>query len=461
MTIKKEDSQRIKNLKHKARRKSIKEGMFATVKSSFFDNYISPFAIAINSSNSLVAMISSVSGLIGPIAQLFSSRLIEKYLRKKIVVKAVFLETLMILPMIIIAILFQKNIITNSLPLLLFLFYSFYIIFANISGPAWFSWMGDIVDDNFRGRWFAKRNLILGFLSVILTVSASFFLDFFKDKNLTMLGFAILFALAFIGRMFSCRIFKQQYEPKIKIQDGYYFSFTQFLFKAPTNNFGRFTLFRGCLSFADAILGSLLSIYLLRNLGLNYSSYMIIIFAGTIFSLLVINLWGIFADHYGNYKTILITSLFIPLLPILWILNNSIAYLIFVPSLAGGIVWAGFNLASGNFVYDNVTPQKRGIVISYYNVVVGGGIFLGAALGALLIKVITISTINPIVIIFSISAIFRLAVVLFWLPKFKETRPTPKFSGTSALKNIILKESKPAFIEGIHDITAIKDYLIE
>ena len=62
----------VKELRHQARRHSIKEGIFASAKGSFGDYYIAPFAIAINASNSLVALLSSVSGFLGPLTQIFS-----------------------------------------------------------------------------------------------------------------------------------------------------------------------------------------------------------------------------------------------------------------------------------------------------------------------------------------------------------------------------------------------------
>ncbi len=456
--MKKIESKKIAELKHRSRRGSIKEGMFATVKGSFFDTYISPFALAINSSSSLIAMISSITGLLGPLSQSSSSRLMEKYSRKKIVVTAVLWECLSILPIILIAFLFYKGILTSFLPLTLLITFSLYVIFANLAGPAWFSWMGDIIDDEYRGRWFAKRNLILGFISVILAISASFFLDFFKSKNWTMFGFMILFFIAFVGRMISREIFKKQYEPKIELKDGYYFSFTQFLLKAPTNNFGRFTIFRALISFAGSIFAPFLAVYLLKDLNLSYTLYMIITFSGTIFSLIVMELWGKFADEYGNYKTMALTSIALPIIPILWMLNKSPIYLIIVPSLVSGIAWAGFNLAAGNFVYDNVSVPRRGLVISYYNLLSGIGVFLGAGLGAILVKVITIQIINPLIIIFFISAILRLIVILVWIPKLKEVRATNHFNGREAFKNIILKQAKPTIIEGIYELISIKKY---
>jgi len=450
----------IEELKHKSRRYSIKEGIFATAKSAFGDSFISPFALSINMSNSLIFLLSSISGLLGPLSQMFSSRLIEKYSRKKIVLKSVFLETLMWLPFIAVAILFYFEIIKSFLPLAFFLSFSLYIIFANISGPAWFSWIGDIVDEEYRGRWFAKRNLIHGFIAVVLAISAAFFLDLFKDKNL-MLGYIFLFALAFISRFISWRIFKKQYEPKIKLEKGYYFSFLEFLIQAPKTNFGKFTIFRSFLGFACAITEPLLAIYLIRYLNFEYKPYMIVIYAGTIFSLVVMNIWGKFADRYGNYKTMKITSFFIPLIPLLWIFSSSPIYMIFVPSVVSGISWAGFNLASGNFIYDNVHPEKRGIVVSYYNMLVGIGIFLGAGLGAILIKYLNTSFIEPIFLIFIIGTILRTIVMVVGISHLKEKRKIKRFNKNHYLKNLILKETKPALIEEVHQLMEIKKYLRE
>ncbi len=448
----------IKELKHKARRHSIKEGIFAAAKGSFGDYYISPFAIAINASNSLVALLSSVAGLLGPLTQMFSSRLIEKHPRKKIILKAVFFEALMWLPLIAIAILFYKGILMDTLPLLLLLSFSLYIILANIGGPAWFSWMGDIVDKEYRGRWFSKRNLIMGFVSVVLAISAAFFLNYFKENNWTMFGFIILFSLALVARLICWRIFKKQYEPKIKLKKGYYFSFWDFVVKAPKNNFGKFTIFKSLLNFACAISAPLLAVYLLRNLKFNYIIYMVIILSSSVFALTVLKIWGKFADRYGNYRVLGITSILIPIIPLLWILSPLPIYLILIPALISGISWAGFNLATGNFIYDNVSQQKRGLAVSYYNMLNGIGIFLGAGLGALLIKFLTVSFIEPLFLIFIIGGVARMIVVFWWLPKLREIRKTKKYN-QKVFKNVIFKQARPTFLEGAHEIMSIKKYL--
>jgi len=461
LKIMKKESKRDIELRHKARRHSIKEGMWATVQSSLGSRYISPFAIAINASNSLVALFGSVSGLIGPLTQLFSSRLMEKYSRKKIILKAVLFEALMWLPFIIIGFLFFKGILLDLLPLLLLFAFAIQLIAANIAAPPWFSWIGDIVDDSYRGRWFAKRNLLLGFVSIVLAIISSFFLDYFKNMNLVMFGFIILFGLALFGRFMSWKCFKKQYEPKLKLKKDDYFSFWDFLIKSPKTNFGKFAIFRFFLAFSTSVITPLIAVYLLRNLSFNYIIYMAITMAGSFFALTIIELWGKFADKFGNYKTIVISCIFIPLIPILWILNASPIYLILVPSIIGGIFWAGFHLSAGNFIYDNVGNVKRGIAVSYYNMLLGLGTFLGAGLGAILIKYINTTTIQPIIVIFIISAVLRLFTIIIGLPMMKEVRKVKKFKGTSSLKNLIIKEARPTLVEEVHQIMSMKEYLRE
>jgi len=75
----------------------------------------------------------------------------------------------------------------------------------------------------------------------------------------------------------------------------------------------------------------------------------------------------------------------------LWVVSPSPIYLIFILSLIGGLAWAGFDLAAKNFIYDNVPKSKKGFAISYCNLLIGIGVFFGANLSALLIKILQTS----------------------------------------------------------------------
>ncbi len=451
------DSRKTRYLKEKARKISIKEGSFTSVQSSFGEYFISPFAVAINSSNSQIAMLSSFPGLLGPLSQLFSSRLIEKMSRKKIILFSVLIQALMWIPIITLAFLFYKEILTGFLPLFLIIFFSLFTIFGNLAGPAWFSWMGDVVEESHRGRYFSRRNKIIGLIAIITTIIAAFLLDFFRKNKLLMLGFGIFFFIAMTGRLISRNLLKTQYEPKIKLEKNYYFSFFQFIKKAPTNNFGKFAIYRALMATAVTIASPFFAVYMLKNLNFSYIIFILITLSETTFSLLVMPLWGKFADKYGNYGVLKITGVLVSIIPILWLISSSPLYLMFVPMLLSGIGWAGFNLATSNFIYDSVTPQRRGIGVSYFNILVGIGIFIGANIGALLVKYLTINFMNVILFIFLISSVLRLAVNLIMIPMVKEVKERDKFDSSRSFKNLIFKITKLPSYLGAHELIARKN----
>jgi MFS family permease len=326
-----------------------------------------------------------------------------------------------------------QGIVLSFFPLFLLLSYCLYVVVANISGPAWFSWVGELVEEKDRGKWFAKRTFVHSTISVIFSLLAAIFLDWQKDKGTIFLGFIILFSIGIVARYISRHYLRKQYEQKLELYDGYYFSFWQFLKKAPKNNFGRFTLFRATLDFATYIASPFFAVYMLRNLEFSYVIYMVIALSQTLFSILFVKFWGRFSDRYGNYQIFKITVIIIPIYPLLWLISSNPFYLIFVPQLLGGFAWAGFNLSASNFVYDAVTPQRRGLVVSYYNLLIGVGIFLGATIGGL-IALLDIQFMDIILFSFIISAIARGIVCIVMIPMFKEVRNLEKFDNSEIFK---------------------------
>ena len=49
--------------------------------------------------------------------------------------------------------------------------------FSGISYPAWFSWMGSLVPKENRGKYFSKRNRIIGLAGMISMIAGAIALD--------------------------------------------------------------------------------------------------------------------------------------------------------------------------------------------------------------------------------------------------------------------------------------------
>ena len=198
---------------------------------------------------------------------------------------------------------------------------------------------------------------------------------------------------------------------------------------------------------------------MLKELGFSYTVFMIITVSQTVFSLLILSFEGNFSDKFGNYRMILFSSILISAVPFLFLLSGSPYYLIFVVQLVAGIGWTGFNLASGNFIYDLVTPPKRGIAVSYFNLLSGMGTFLGAIVGAVIIQYMSISFMNIFLFIFLVSGIARVLVCIIMLPKMNEIRKVEKFDEKKEIRHFVVELVRNPFIHGItNEIRIIKNH---
>ncbi|MEK6874000.1 MAG: MFS transporter [Nanoarchaeota archaeon] len=406
----------------KTRKLSITEGSFSAISGGAGENYVAPYALALNATNAEIGFLSSFPGLFGPITQIFGSKLMEKYDRKKLIVTFVALQAASWLLFIIAGILFLRSFAPEFIVPFLIISYIINITFGSIVSPSWFSMMGEITSEKMRGSYFSKRNRINGTIAIIVTVAAALWLDYTKKTDIVIYGFIALFIISAIGRSISAYYFTRHYMPKIKFEKGYYFSFIQFIKKAPFNNFGHFAIYVALVNLTVSFAGPFFAVYMLKDLSFNYTWFTLVNISASIFSVIMMPLWGKFADKYGNRELLRIGSIIVPFIPILWLFNSNPIYLILVPQLVSGIGWAAFNLGASNFIYDAVTVQRRGIVVAYYSLLNGIAVFIGASLGGLTAQYLHLSFMNVFLFIFLVSGIGRMIMVVSLLPHIKEVR---------------------------------------
>jgi MFS family permease len=419
---------------------SIKEGGVASVSSSTSLSYFSPFILAMNATASQVGVLYALTNLLPSIVQLKAPSLIEKFSRKKIVTTIISLRLLLWIPIFLSAILFYFGVPYMVWTTILFIGLSYGIM--AIGYPVWFSWIGALVPEGKRGNYFSKRNRVVSFVGILTLVFGAILLDYFKKLGVrlgdpvgfTLLGFGILFLFAIISRIWSLKLLRKHYEPRLKLRKKDGFSFKSFIRRAPETPFGRFSIFRGFFSIALGISGPFWAVYILRNLGFSYVWFISILVSGILFQMIFLPVLGKFSDRFGNVKLMKLCAILISLNPLLWFFSSMIpsplmvkAYLLFVPSLIGGFGWAGYNLATNNYIYDSVGPRKRCFGTSYLNLIVGIGTFIGAGIGSLIV-LFDFQIMEPILIIFLLSWILRTLVVVFGLKYLREVRHVGKFS---------------------------------
>lgn len=431
-------------LKKKSRLISIKEGSAYAVSDGAGMRYITPYALSIGASNAHIGILSSLPSLIGQVSQLFTLKYIETQPRKKIVLIGVILQAIMWLLVLLVGGLFYFNVFKSSAPLFLIAVYTLLTAFGAAIVPAWISWMRDVVPFGNYGHYFAGRSRIVGTVTLASMLLAGFLLDYFKQTEV-FIGFAIIFSLSFAARLISAFYMKEQYEPKLKFHDGYYFSLWQFAAKMMHNNFGRFTLFVCLLHIGAYIASPFFAVYMLKQLNFSYMFFTVVMLSSIVSTLVFLKAWGKFSDRYGTLKTMKLCGYLISLVPLLWFFSYFLAgfhpymllgYLILI-EMFSGILWAGFNLATSNFILEDVTQERVPICVAYYNIFLGLGLFIGGAIGGIVSSWnFSFFGLSPLLFIFLLSFLCRILPPLFMLPILKETRKVDGF-GLKQAKDLV------------------------
>ena len=454
---KEEENSEEEKLKEEARKISTIEASSYAFMDGFGLRYIVPYAVALGAGNFAIGALNSLPGFLGTLSQLFTTKAMEKYSRKKIVFYGVLSQAILWLPLILIGLLYFNNKISSPIASFSLVFvYSLLILTGAFGGPAWASWMKSITEGKSLGKYFSKRGLIAGVISLACMLIAGIILDITKATHV-MLGFGILLFIAFLGRSFSAYFLSRQYEPKFSYDKASHFSFIEFVKKMHSNNFGRFVLFSGLISFAVAFSSSFFGVFMLKELHFDstYIAYTIVSMSAVISSLISLPFWGKFTDKYGNVALIKITGWFMPVIPLLWILSyfiaqhsfvGSVVYLAIIESMSG-IIWGGFGFASGMFIYLAVSHQRLPICTAYTGVICSTSSFIGATLGSFVLGLN--AGINPYLAVFLISVVLRFAVITFSMNKFKEVKEFDKFSFSSTLKKHFYSLDPRFFLAGI------------
>ncbi|MEM4711032.1 MAG: MFS transporter [Candidatus Woesearchaeota archaeon] len=418
----------------KTKKCSIKDGAAWSVMYGFGEQYIVPFALKLGATASQIGILSSVPAFIGSLFQVAGAKLTDKYSsRKKIVTIFVFFQALLMIP------LFILPFITKNF-LVLTLLFTIYYIFANIVGPAWSSWISDVVDEKERSLYFGRRNKIVIISTMISVLIAGIILNYFEKINI-WIGFGVLFSIAFIGRLISWYYLIKQFEPKYTSPEKE--TFLSFIKNMQNTNFGNFIIFRSLMAFSIMIAGPFFAVFMLKEAGFSYIQYTILILVPMASKALTMTYWGKYANKYGTRNILVISGAGVALIPLFWFLagylfsDYILFYLLIIIEIFSGFAWAGFELTTFNYVIETVSPEKRARSFAYFNLIFGTLVLLGGLSGSFLINKLP-NWGSKILLLFLISAIMRLIVITVFSSKIKEVKVSRRINENKLFFELII-----------------------
>lgn len=396
---------------------SWKEGVAASVMLAVSEYYLIPFGLVLGASALEIGLLVAIPQLLGAFAQLMAVHIV-RWLGSRLLflVQGIYLQAAILIPMAL-APLFPEAWRIEIFILLTTLFR----VVGNLIGIVWGSLASDYLPAEERGKYFGWRARITGASGLVSTLIAGILLYMFKDAGYAAAGFAALYLIIAVSRFISGSLMARMQDIPFEHEAGTSFTFIRFLVKSRNTNFYKFLLYASSITFATQISAPYFSVYLLRDLGLDYLSFTGIQLASVIGGLIAFPIWGRHADHVGNAKMLQLSSILIPLVPFLWLVSPNPFWLGAVEAFSG-FLFAGFGLCAVNFIFDAISPSKRVQCLSYFALFCGGAIFLGASLGGILAENLPEVGGSKLFLLFIISGIIRGLSHFLLSGKFTEVR---------------------------------------
>lgn len=413
----------------------VKEGVTAELVIRALDFYLIPFALFLGADTKQVGLLMSIPHLLCTIALLFTpgiARMVgnrQKVLVFTIGVQACLLATLPLLPF------FHTNV---SLLVLIGVIALFRTSGA-VMGPVWGSLVSHYLPDDTRGKFFGSRSRFIGIAGLAGTLVWAAILSLSQYTSEAW-GYVILFASVFVARLFSFYFARRMEE--IPITDEPRARFRLDL-KAQLKKYfrdrrlTRFLVFMAWMTFATQFALPFFSVWLRKNLALDYTWYTAIQMTSVIVGLYFFPIWGKRADKYGNMRVMRLSNLMIAFIPLLWIMARHPVLIIMIECLSG-FAWAGFNLCCSNFVYEVCRPQDRVRGLVSLNLVTGLSAFLGTLTGGFLVEALPPVMGHSLLSLFVISSMLRLTgEALLPSQKLEIREGAPKISTVGLLLSML------------------------
>jgi MFS family permease len=385
------------------------------------ESYLTPFALALGAGNFTIGVLSAVPNLLGALAQPFGAWLSARLRgRKKLVVAGALAQALVWVGLIGVALVsLPRELALGALVALVGLYW----ILGSVLHPAWTSLMGDLVPARQRGRYFGGRNEVTGFASLLAVGVGGWLLGLFSGQVLA--GFAVLFVLALLARLVSAYYLSQHSEPAWKPVHRPALNAFAFLRRTWNTDFGRLTVYGSVMLFAVNVAAPFFAVYMLRDLQFDYLTFGLIGAITIITRTVSMPYWGRLADRYGNRAVLAVAGTLIPFIPLLWLLNTSIAWIALVEAF-GGFVWGAFDLAIFDYLMDSSNRQNRAEYFAHFNVFNGFARFGGAGVGAVLAGATNGTVFAGLVglqIVLLVSGVLRVLTSASLLPIVREVKP--------------------------------------
>jgi len=251
--------------------------------------------------------------------------------------------------------------------------------------PSWNLWVERLVPRRVRLRYFARRTGLVQLGMLASLVGGAALLEGAEAAGRPLVGFALIFALAALGRAVSTRMLAAQSETAPTDIAPVGLAPRALLGEFSHGAGGRLLVYLLAFTASVMIAGPYFSPYMLVRLDFSYWEYMALIGTALLAKVLVLPRMAGLARRLGLVALLRLAWLGILGLPAFWLLSQAFVYLLALQVISG-VFWAVQEYAVFLLLFETIPAARRIALLTAYNLgnalATIGGSLLGAALFA-------------------------------------------------------------------------------
>lgn len=347
----------------------------------FGETYLPAFVLALGLGEVMAGLVASVPLVAGGVMQMISPagvRLLRSH--KRWVVLCACVQVITFVPFFFAALWGR---ITGPIALIVA---AVYWGSGLAGGPAWNTWIGTIVPRALRPRFFAVRTrasqgaVFAGFLLGGLG------LQFAAAEGHAITAFAVMFALAGLCRIVSIWLLALQSEPVPIPPKMRRFSAREMWHHLQSDGGGKLLVYLAAVQAVVQFAGPYFTPFMLQKLELSYGRFVALLSVAFLAKIFALPLFGRVAQRLGAWRLLWVGGIGIVPMSAAWLISQHFAWLVVI-QIAGGVVWAAYELAFFLLFFESIPEEERTSVLTLYNLIntvawVTGSLLGGAVLYA-------------------------------------------------------------------------------
>jgi MFS family permease len=372
------------------------------------ETYLAAFALAIGLGEVSSGLISSVPLLAGGITQLISLRGVRWIgSEKRWILLGATIQGLAFIPLVIAA-------LYGSISLgALLLIASVYWAGGLSTGPAWNTWMETIVPRRIRPRYFARRTRFSQLTTFGSFLLGGLALQWSKDHQMTLYGFACLFTIAGLFRFWSVLCLAQHQTPPAEDDDTKCSPASDAatsLKSTEMQHGGRLLAYLVVVQGFVQLSGPYFAPYMLEELHYSYTEFVGLIAIAFLSKIMTLPWWANIAKKHDAHTLLWIGGVGIAPLAAMWLVSREFWWLALTQFVCG-IMWAAYELGFFLLFFDALPVAHRTRMLTLYNLANTASWCTGALIGGGLLYWLGADQ-RAYFVLFAVSSMGRFAALL-------------------------------------------------